>query len=289
MGYMKKSILVRECMHRFCERCITDSIRLGKNECPTCRVKIPSRRAWSRDERFDELIKCVLGNVELQEELELQQNQLWNQSKSARQQDSRERGRVRRNFCCCESKMAFPLISQSVSYIRQERLARKEEWHQWIGNKSFRYRPSRFRTLRWAYECRRFVWHSCYCTSQLPRSTCSHHFWWTSFFWGTPVKRLCSHYSRTTFALVARLQSRWCSPFWAKSLGMNQKVTFRYVCDGSMHDYSSTHAHSSISQILIGMSDGSDVVLDTSLELGRVQRECCSSSKKMVLYYRLKD
>ena len=44
-----------------------------------------------------------------------------------------------------------------------------------------------------------------------------------------------------------------------------------------------------ITQILLETSRGKSVVLDTSLELGKVQREFYSQSEKMTLFYRLKD
>lgn len=97
-GYMKKTVLVRQCMHRFCERCITDSISRAKRECPTCRIKIKSRRDWSRDERFDQLMEGILGNVEEQDEREADQNVSWNkgkqQSTTRRQRESRAHSKV---------------------------------------------------------------------------------------------------------------------------------------------------------------------------------------------------
>ena len=45
LGYMKKTSIVMECLHRFCGECIQKCLRLGKKECPSCRIHIPSRRS----------------------------------------------------------------------------------------------------------------------------------------------------------------------------------------------------------------------------------------------------
>jgi E3 ubiquitin-protein ligase RNF1/2 len=58
---MKKPKAVRECMHRFCDECITTALRMGKNECPFCRVFVPSKRNLAVDESLEILIDNVLG------------------------------------------------------------------------------------------------------------------------------------------------------------------------------------------------------------------------------------
>mmetsp|Transcript_24092 Transcript_24092/g.35693 ORF Transcript_24092/g.35693 Transcript_24092/m.35693 type:complete len:313 (-) Transcript_24092:643-1581(-) len=74
LGYMRKTSLVMECLHRFCDECIQKCLRLlGKKECPSCRIHIPSRRSLRRDPEFDALMKHILGDVtvlEAQEERE---------------------------------------------------------------------------------------------------------------------------------------------------------------------------------------------------------------------------
>ena len=52
---------VRECMHRFCEDCIEKSLRMGRNECPFCRVFVPSKRNLAVDTSVEHLIANVLG------------------------------------------------------------------------------------------------------------------------------------------------------------------------------------------------------------------------------------
>lgn len=64
-----------ECLHRFCAECIEKCLRLGKKECPSCRVHIPSRRSLRPDPNFDKLIVKIYGDVktlELQEEKEIE-------------------------------------------------------------------------------------------------------------------------------------------------------------------------------------------------------------------------
>jgi hypothetical protein len=41
-----------ECNHRFCGKCIKDSLRKCNHECPTCRVHIPTYRTCRRDPQF---------------------------------------------------------------------------------------------------------------------------------------------------------------------------------------------------------------------------------------------
>ena len=56
LGYMKKTFIVMECLHRFCGECIQKCLRLGKKECPSCRVHIPSRRSLRPDLNYDALV-----------------------------------------------------------------------------------------------------------------------------------------------------------------------------------------------------------------------------------------
>jgi len=70
LGYMKKTFIVMECLHRFCGECIQKCLRVGKKECPSCRVHIPSRRSLRPDLSFDDFIEKVYGvsDVEVLEE-----------------------------------------------------------------------------------------------------------------------------------------------------------------------------------------------------------------------------
>ena len=48
-----------ECQHRLCGNCFKESLRKCNNECPQCRVGIPTRRHLRPDGAFDELIDAV--------------------------------------------------------------------------------------------------------------------------------------------------------------------------------------------------------------------------------------
>lgn len=76
LGYMTKTSIVMECLHRFCHECIQKCLRLGKKECPSCRIHIPSRRSLRADPEFDAMLRCILGKLDVQlEEQETQEAQ----------------------------------------------------------------------------------------------------------------------------------------------------------------------------------------------------------------------
>ena len=55
--------IVPECQHRFCGGCIKESLRKCNNECPSCRVHVPTRRSLRPDDVFDSLVsKCTTSN-----------------------------------------------------------------------------------------------------------------------------------------------------------------------------------------------------------------------------------
>jgi len=70
LGYMKKTSIVMECLHRFCYDCIQKSLRVGRKECPSCRIHIPSRRSLRADPAFDLLIENIYGDINSFEEQE---------------------------------------------------------------------------------------------------------------------------------------------------------------------------------------------------------------------------
>jgi len=75
LGIIKDTRTMMECLHRFCSDCISKSLRLGKRECPTCRVKCSSQRNLRRDIMFDKLILTLYPNLEeyeAQEEKKIQ-------------------------------------------------------------------------------------------------------------------------------------------------------------------------------------------------------------------------
>jgi len=48
------------CLHRFCGDCIKESLRKCNNECPTCRVHIPTKRTLRKDDQFDHIVSALL-------------------------------------------------------------------------------------------------------------------------------------------------------------------------------------------------------------------------------------
>lgn len=72
LGYIRNARVVKECLHRFCEQCIEKAlIQVGRrNECPICRVFIPSRRSLASDPNFDKLVQCILKDFAIEQEKE---------------------------------------------------------------------------------------------------------------------------------------------------------------------------------------------------------------------------
>ena len=64
---LRKTEIVVECLHRFCGECIQKCLRVAKHECPSCRVKVPSRRSLKRDAAFDALIATVYPDLDAYE------------------------------------------------------------------------------------------------------------------------------------------------------------------------------------------------------------------------------
>jgi len=60
---IKDAYCVRECMHRFCLKCIEMALRVGKKQCPSCRAKCPSKRSCRKDKPFDDLIRAIYPNL----------------------------------------------------------------------------------------------------------------------------------------------------------------------------------------------------------------------------------
>ncbi|DAZ93721.1 TPA: hypothetical protein N0F65_009647 [Lagenidium giganteum] len=68
---VRNTMVVMECLHRFCGECIQKCLRLGMKECPKCRIHIPSKRSLRRDENFDDLIQKIYPDLD-----EFEQNEL---------------------------------------------------------------------------------------------------------------------------------------------------------------------------------------------------------------------
>ncbi|CAH0522408.1 unnamed protein product [Peronospora belbahrii] len=63
LGIIKETMVVMECLHRFCRQCISTAIRHSKRECPSCRIHIPSKRSLRPDVTFDAFIAKVHPNL----------------------------------------------------------------------------------------------------------------------------------------------------------------------------------------------------------------------------------
>ncbi|XP_070376969.1 E3 ubiquitin-protein ligase RING1-like [Dermacentor albipictus] len=59
-GLFRNAVATTECLHRFCEECITTALRRCNKECPTCRRKLVSKRSLRRDYRMDAFIAALL-------------------------------------------------------------------------------------------------------------------------------------------------------------------------------------------------------------------------------------
>uniref|UniRef100_A0A7S2H2F0 RING-type E3 ubiquitin transferase n=1 Tax=Octactis speculum TaxID=3111310 RepID=A0A7S2H2F0_9STRA len=70
LGILHSTMIVMECLHRFCSECIQKCLRVGRKECPSCRIHVPSRRSLRYDANFDSLIARIYPNLEEYEEHE---------------------------------------------------------------------------------------------------------------------------------------------------------------------------------------------------------------------------
>ena len=83
MEFMRETWTVMECMHRFCSECIQKCLRGGKQECPSCRQHVPSRRSLRRDHQMDALIRKIFPKLDRHERLSAKQEKEFNKVKAA--------------------------------------------------------------------------------------------------------------------------------------------------------------------------------------------------------------
>ena len=57
-----------ECLHRFCEECIQMCLRMGKNECPSCRFPIKTKRSLRPDHNFRALLQSLYPDGQPEED-----------------------------------------------------------------------------------------------------------------------------------------------------------------------------------------------------------------------------
>lgn len=70
LGVLRKTMMVKECMHRFCKDCIHTALRINNNECPACRTHLPSKRSLREDRRFDAIVAALYEDLDRYEEAE---------------------------------------------------------------------------------------------------------------------------------------------------------------------------------------------------------------------------
>lgn len=68
LDMLRTTMTTKECLHRFCQECITTALRSGNKECPTCRKKLVSRRSLRPDPNFDALISKIYPSRDEYEE-----------------------------------------------------------------------------------------------------------------------------------------------------------------------------------------------------------------------------
>jgi len=128
LGILHHTMTVMECLHRFCSSCISKSLRLGKKECPTCRVKCPSMRYLRPDPNFDGLITQIYPNLE---EYEAKQESIIEQinknvMKTKSLIESVEKGKQRQALAKSRSKKDFTETGERVFKKKEDSREQKK-------------------------------------------------------------------------------------------------------------------------------------------------------------------
>lgn len=61
---------MKSCLHKFCKKCIEDYNRKFKKECAICRHPVETRRLMKEDTKLNDIIKCLIPDVEKYKEEE---------------------------------------------------------------------------------------------------------------------------------------------------------------------------------------------------------------------------
>ena len=100
LSIMNNTHTTPKCLHRFCLECIKTSIRLCKNECPSCRVHLPSHRYLREDDNFNQLIRTIYPDLSKYEEEKAEEiaasNLTLNQAMSKGMQQGMEEQQAKR-------------------------------------------------------------------------------------------------------------------------------------------------------------------------------------------------
>ncbi|XP_055354106.1 E3 ubiquitin-protein ligase RING2-like [Paramacrobiotus metropolitanus] len=62
LDILRNTRTTKECLHRFCDDCISQALRNGNRECPNCRTKLISMRSLRPDPLFDDIIRVLFPN-----------------------------------------------------------------------------------------------------------------------------------------------------------------------------------------------------------------------------------
>jgi len=123
LGILHNTMTVMDCLHRFCEGCITKCLRLGRKECPTCRVKVSSKRRLRADPNLDGIIGVIYPNLDEYEAKE--ESMILEINKSLMQSgvlvESVERGKVRQALAKRQRIKRVERTQQYSPPPRQER------------------------------------------------------------------------------------------------------------------------------------------------------------------------
>lgn len=63
LDILEDTHVVPACQHRFCGKCIQESLRKCNNECPTCRVHVSTKRSLRTDEVFESLVSGIEQSI----------------------------------------------------------------------------------------------------------------------------------------------------------------------------------------------------------------------------------
>ncbi|CAJ0572929.1 unnamed protein product, partial [Mesorhabditis spiculigera] len=82
LDLLTKTMTTKECLHRFCQECITTALQRGNKECPTCRKKLVSKRSLRPDPNFDRLIEKIWPDRKIYDDMQSKQAEIFTQHSS---------------------------------------------------------------------------------------------------------------------------------------------------------------------------------------------------------------
>lgn len=60
LDFLSNAHVAPECLHHFCGNCIKESLHRCKNECPSCRARISTRRSLRHDKSYDLIVSWFI-------------------------------------------------------------------------------------------------------------------------------------------------------------------------------------------------------------------------------------